>query len=188
MPSHANDFREMLDLLNARDVGRRCRKTHRLPLERYSATDCDFFFTICARHQGKVFLDDALARRIIDALLWRRDHHDWHLFCYCLMPDHLHFILRLLVEDARILNGGIHGPRTVGVLDQVGWFKSYTTTQCWWNLGGSGELWQTSSYDRVIRYTDSVDDAVAYVLNNPVRKGIVEEWSQYPYAAIIDPL
>jgi len=34
---------------------------------------------------------------------------------------------------------------------------------------------------------DSSEDAVRYVLNNPVRKGLVEVWDQYPYAAIVDP-
>ena len=73
-----------------------------------------------------------------------------------------------------------------GVLEHVARFKSFTTTQCWWKIGGHHNLWQKSSYDSVIRYNDSVEDAVAYVLNNPVRKGLVEYWEQYPYAAIVD--
>ncbi len=54
-------------------------------------------------------------------------------------------------------------------------------------MGGTGPLWQRSSYDRVIRYNKSIEAAVFYVLNNPVRKGLVEDWQQYPYSALVDP-
>jgi REP element-mobilizing transposase RayT len=47
-------------------------------------------------------------------------------------------------------------------------------------------LWQKSSYDRVIRYNETVEAAVNYVLNNPIRKGIVDRWEDYPFSAIID--
>jgi REP element-mobilizing transposase RayT len=28
-------------------------------------------------------------------LLWRREHHSWTLYCYCLMPEHLHLLVQL---------------------------------------------------------------------------------------------
>jgi len=38
----------------------------------------------------------------------------------------------------------------------------------------------------VIRQNDSIEAAVDYVLRNPVRKGLVAEWNDYPYARIVD--
>jgi REP element-mobilizing transposase RayT len=181
-----DEYRSVLDYLKTTDPEDRARKKHRLPLESYSQSDCEYFFTICARGQGNPFTHHALARAIVDALLWRRNHHNWRLYCYCLMPDHLHFIVQLPDIEARLTNAGARGVVPYGILDHIADFKRYTTTQVWWKLGGRGALWQRSSYDRVLRYNESVDEAVQYVLNNPVAKGIVDRWEDYPYAAIVD--
>jgi REP element-mobilizing transposase RayT len=177
------DYDDVLAFLNRQDTR---RHPHRLPMERYAWSDCEFFFTICARQHDRPFANPLLAQAIIDALLWRKQRHGWYLFCYCLMPDHLHFIVKLLEASQQMRQGGIRGVESEGILHQVADFKSYTTSQLWWPGGGTGALWQESSYDRVIRFNDSVEQAVNYTLNNPVRKGLVEEWSQYPYARIVD--
>jgi putative transposase len=182
-----DDYCALIDYLNTGDPEERRRKKHRLPMDCYSQSDCEFFFTICARHQGTPFADPVLAESVVQALLWRKRRHSWTLFCYCLMPDHLHFVMQLPPLEARQSNAGARGQVPEGVLDQVGNFKKYTTTQVWWPRGGSGKLWQRSSYDRIIRYCESLDVAAQYVLNNPVRKGLVSQWEDHPYTAIVDP-
>ncbi len=180
-------YRAFIDYLNTRDEEQREHKKHRLPIECYAVSDCEFFLTLCARHLTRPFTNPALATAIIEALLWRKRKHDWALFCYCLMPDHLHFIVQLRSQHDRLVSAGARGVVPEGILDHVGNFKKYTTTQLWWKMGGTGQLWQRSSYDRVIRYNKSIEPAVYYVLNNPVRKGLVQDWQQYPYSAIVDP-
>ncbi|MHB9134602.1 MAG: transposase [Armatimonadota bacterium] len=182
----ADEYEEVIALLKTLGEEEQQRKLHRLPLEQYTMSDCEFFFTICARHHQRPFTDPILARQIIDALLWYRNRHSLRLFCYCLMPDHLHFILKLPDSLRRLRHGGARGIAPEGILDWVGDFKSYTTNQCWWKRGGTNQLWQKSSYDHVIRCNDSVEKAVNYTLRNPERKGLVEDWQDYPYAAIID--
>jgi REP element-mobilizing transposase RayT len=180
------EYREYIDYLNTRDAEQRRRKKHRLPMECYTASDCEFFFTICARHQGEPFSNPDLATAVVESLLWRKQHHNWTLFCYCLMPDHLHFIVQLPPHEIRYFNAGARGIVPEGILDHVGNFKKYTTMM-WWRQGGAEKLWQHSSYDRVIRYNESVEPAVYYTVNNPVRKGLVARWEDYPYSAIVDP-
>jgi REP element-mobilizing transposase RayT len=102
------------------------------------------------------------------------------------MPDHLHFIVKLPPREIRYDKAGARRKVPEGILDQVGDFKKFTTTQVWWKYGGAGRLWQRSSYDQIIRYNDSIQAAANYVLDNPVRKGLVEKWQDYPYSAIVD--
>ena len=45
-----------------------------------------------------------------------------------------------------------------------------------------GKFWQTSFYDHFLRKEEDVRDVVMYVLHNPVRKGLVSEWREYPYS------
>ncbi|MCX6376634.1 MAG: hypothetical protein NTU88_11475 [Armatimonadetes bacterium] len=126
-----------------------------------------------------------MASAVVEALLWRRQQHQWVLHCYCLMPDHLHFIARLQTEEPRVVDAGARGTVADGMLEHIRQFKRYTT-RIWWRHGGEGALWQRSSYDHVFRYSESIDAAVSYVLMNPVRKGLVENWVDYPYGGIVD--
>jgi hypothetical protein len=32
-----------------------------------------------------------------------------------------------------------------------------------------------------------LEEVVRYVLDNPVRKGLVKDWREWPYAKIVDP-
>jgi REP-associated tyrosine transposase len=102
------------------------------------------------------------------------------------MPDHLHCLLSLERHEVSYINGGARVILPEGILNQVAGFKSFTTTQIWWKQGGKGPLWQRSSCDRVIRHNQSIQHAASYILDNPVRKGIVKQWQDYPYSRIVD--
>lgn len=41
--------------------------------------------------------------------------------------------------------------------------------------------WQKDFYDHILRKDEDVKKHVMYILNNPVRRGIVENWKDYPY-------
>jgi putative transposase len=162
------------------------RRLHRLPPAIYAKTEYEFFFTVCARHQGTPFLEPNVAKDIIDSLLWTRNRYRWLLFCYCLMPDHLHFVCRLTDDQVHITNAGVRGYQIEGVLEHLARFKSYTTRQSW-KHGLVGPLWQTSSFDRVFDLAKPLEEVVEYTLNNPVRKQLVTDWQEWQYAKIVDP-
>lgn len=43
-------------------------------------------------------------------------------------------------------------------------------------------LWQESYYDHVVRDDEEIIRTVRYVLENPVRKGLVRKFDEYPYS------
>jgi REP element-mobilizing transposase RayT len=162
------------------------RKHHRLAPATYAATEYAYYFTVCARHQSQPFRNAQLANTVIKSLLWTRDHYHWLLFCYCLMPDHLHFVCRLTEQDEKQIDRGGRAAHPEGVLDHLGRFKSYTTSQSW-KLGLTGPLWQKSSYDRVLDLERPLVEVIEYVLNNSVRRELVNDWEDWPYSKIVDP-
>ena len=48
--------------------------------------------------------------------------------------------------------------------------------------GIQGTFWQTSFWDHFFRGDERLDHVVEYVLNNPVRAGLVERWCDYPFS------
>lgn len=45
-----------------------------------------------------------------------------------------------------------------------------------------GAVWQEESFDHVLRSSEGLDAKVEYVLQNPVRKGLVDDWQRYRWA------
>ena len=154
------------------------RKLHRLPLDVYAIPDCFFFFTICADERIPSF-SGIISDIIIESIIYRHESNLWKLHCYCLMPDHLHIVISHINSNK---------PEMVkGILSIIASFKSYTT-KLWWEYGGKGSLWQKSSYDKVIDNMEEADKLILYVLNNPVRKGIVDCWEDYEYSGMMHEL
>ncbi|MBX9680017.1 MAG: hypothetical protein K2X38_14745 [Gemmataceae bacterium] len=162
------------------------RRNHRLPTEIYACTGYEFFFTICARERGEPFRDEKLAQEVCDSLIWTARKYAWQLFGFCLMPDHFHFACSLTQANTKQVNAGGRGTVTEGLLDHVARFKSFTTSKAWAH-GIKGQLWQKSSYDRVLDMPWAFEDILRYVLENPVRRGLVERWEDWPYSRIVDP-
>jgi len=132
------------------------------------------FATICARHLVDPFQNTNLAKEVISSLTWSRDHGRFVLYCYCLMPDHLHLAIS-------------PGPSGMTLPQSIGAFKRWTTRQSW-HYGIQGKLWQRSWYDHIGRRYEDISAICQYILENPVRKGLVQYPEQWPYSGMVDVL
>jgi len=45
-------------------------------------------------------------------------------------------------------------------------------------------LWQRSYYDHIVRKVESLEEICEYILDNPVRKGLVKNCQEYPYSSL----
>ncbi len=87
----------------------------------------------------------------------------WRTLAYCVMPDHVHV---LVVTPLR-------SPRAFAQA-----FKAVVAR----NLRherAEGPVWQRGYHDRVIRRLDGIAATVWYIIENPVRKGLVEHWADW---------
>ena len=57
--------------------------------------------------------------------------------------------------------------------------KRHTARRANCFLGREGAFWQDESYDRVIRNNDEYIRTVNYVLENPVKAGLVLKWEDW---------
>jgi REP element-mobilizing transposase RayT len=51
-----------------------------------------------------------------------------------------------------------------------------------WNEGFTGMVWQRSFYDHPLRKDEDLLKVAEYIIYNPVRKGLVEDWRDYPFS------
>ncbi len=93
------------------------------------------------------------------------------VYCAVVMPDHVHIIFTPLVNSG--------GNKIYSLAEIMGGIKGASAQKINLHLRRLGRVWQTESFDHVLRSSESLDAKVAYVLENPVRKGLVEKWQDY---------
>ncbi len=143
------------------------RKHIRLDPSVYAETGCVCSITISTRERKSIFSDAALASACVDLLTSLAADSGVKVFAYCLMPDHVHLLIS--PSDRK------------SIIDFVREFKSLSARLAW-QYGHDGRIWQQSFYDRFLRREEDEKLAATYILNNPVRKGMTEEWNDYPYS------
>ncbi|MFQ5956551.1 MAG: transposase [Candidatus Brocadiales bacterium] len=148
------------------------RKNRSLRLKNFDYSQIlPYFVTICTKDE-KPILYDGLAEDIVSCLKELRVSHGFKLYVYCIMPDHIHLLLS-------------PGDSGLGLSKIIQIFKSMTTRRYRAN-GAKDILWQTYFYDHVVRREEDLNNIAKYILENPVRKGIVTDWQSYPFCGLID--
>jgi len=128
--------------------------------------------TVDGRSTG--WLTERLHARLREAILHVCARFEQACPVYCLMPDHGHFLLMGL-------SGSASGKGAVQMLRRE------------WNaaLGWTGHSLQRQAYEHVLTRVERMEktfQAVAqYVLENPVRGGVVDRREEWPFAGCLVP-
>ncbi|MCC6426605.1 MAG: class I tRNA ligase family protein [Phycisphaerales bacterium] len=87
------------------------------------------------------------------------------------MPDHVHLMLSPF-EKSR---GEWYSLSEI--LHSIKSFSSHEINKA---RGAAGRVWQDESFDRIVR-EDEYTDTVNYIVNNPVKAGLVDAWRDYKW-------
>jgi REP element-mobilizing transposase RayT len=144
-----------------------------LPAEAYATAGTAVAFTVRAYRERPFEANPALCSAVIELLREARTQYGCWVGAYCLMPDHLHLV-------AGPLEGGS------SVLIFLNRFKGKSTNTSW-RHNWEGRLWQSRFHDHVLRSSEALADISRYVLENPVRAGLVEAAEDWPWSGVMDP-
>jgi REP element-mobilizing transposase RayT len=89
------------------------------------------------------------------------------------MPDHVHMIFVPEIDQVRQEIFSLER-----IMKAIKGSSSHLINR---QLGGSRRVWQEESFDHVLRSSESLDEKIRYVLNNPVRRGLVSSPSEYAW-------
>jgi putative transposase len=126
-----------------------------------------YFITACTFQKNSLFQSDRMAKLFIENLFHYRDHKDYLLHEFVLMPDHFHLLITPLFTLERalqLIKGG---------------FSFRAKKQ----LGFGGEIWEKSFYDRRVRDMEEYCSFCYYIYQNPVKWGLVAEAGDYLYGS-----
>jgi putative transposase len=135
-------------------------------LASFSYTGHYAYFITCTTHGRKTYFTSAEnISLVLPYLTSTCSAKEFILYVYCFMPDHLHFL--------------IAGDNNSVLTDLVKSFKQQSGYHFKRSCGLT--LWQKGYYEHVLRRDEALKDAGLYILNNPVRAGIVDDFKKYPY-------
>jgi putative transposase len=145
--------------------GRRLhRKQMRLAASSYLGVNL-YSLTVCTASREPFFREAANVSSCASSLIDAAMKENFTLLVYVFMPDHLH----LLVE----------GTEKASLPAFVKRFKQSSGFE--FKAASGALLWQKGYYDHVLRRQEAIEDVARYVLENPVRAGLVQDWNEYPF-------
>jgi putative transposase len=127
---------------------------------RWSQVGQVYLVTTVTRERQAVFADFASARLLINVLRAESALGRCETLAFVVMPDHLHWLLRL---------------QQGSLSDSVGRIKSISAKR----LGGP--IWQAGFHDRALRREEDLPSVARYVVANPLRAGLVTRVGLYPH-------
>ena len=114
----------------------------------------------------------AIAQLVCDSL-HHLDHQKYTLEAFCIMANHVHLVCTPLAiddENYQAISRIMHS------------IKLHTALHANRILGHTGDLWQHENYDHIVRDEAEYKRIIAYVLNNPVKAGLVERAEDWKWS------
>lgn len=131
------------------------------------------FLTLCTENRKAILANEAIHKAFME---FGREALTRNIFVgrYVLMPDHIHLFVNVPPPSENL----------------SGWVKSLKNY-----LSKALRLqkllpphWQKGFFDHVLRSTESYSDKWLYMVENPVRAGLVKGWTDWPFQGEIQLL
>ena len=133
-------------------------------LHRYS-------LTFCTHRRRHLFIRPGVVGLVLKQISRATFENQFAVIAYCFMPDHLHLLIegRSDASDCK---------RLIARAKQYSAFHFSRTYH--------QELWQRYGFEHVLR-DDEVSQIVArYIVENPIRAGLVRRIEDYPYVGSLE--
>ena len=122
---------------------------------------------------GPLWLQEpAVASLVVDAL-HHRHGQVYDLEAFCIMPNHVHAVFTPLAKPDDTYHS------LASIMHSLKLWTGRNANQL---LGRQGGFWQHENYDHVVRNEAALMRIIRYVLNNPVKAGLVGLSELWPWS------
>jgi putative transposase len=104
------------------------------------------------------------------------DEKKYELIAFTIMSNHVHLVFTL---------NPVSETKPSIALDKVMHsIKSFTAQKCNELMDRTGRFWEYESYDRLVRDRNELHRIVQYILQNPVKAGLCDQWQDWKWTYI----
>ncbi|MBO0721444.1 MAG: hypothetical protein J2P41_11520 [Blastocatellia bacterium] len=131
---------------------------------------------------GPVWLKDGRVAKIVVDSLHFLDGRSYTLNAYCVMSNHVHAVFRPLLTEADLCEEVPESGYHFTLARIMKSLKGFTAREANRVLGRKGNFWEPETYDHFVRDATEYDRIIRYVLNNPVKAGLVKNWQEWEWS------
>jgi REP element-mobilizing transposase RayT len=132
-----------------------------------------YFVTTCVDGRRRLLASEKVHAILREEWMSLCERHGWAVGRYVIMPDHVHFFAAPVFDEAKPLALAI------------GKWKEWTSKRVLRLLDAEAPLWQPEFFDHLMRSDESRDAKWMYVVENPVRAGLVKRSEEWQFAGSI---
>ena len=155
-----------------------------------------YFVSFAVVYWIDVFVRELYFQSIVETIKYCQQHKGMKLYCYCIMPSHVHLIFKAAYKNPselmkslkmnsskklqkEIVNNVTESRRewVLWLMERAAMKKSNVTSRQFWRQDNKPiELWSAAV----------IDQKVDYIHNNPVEAGFVREVQDWKYSSAIN--
>ena len=164
------------ELLNIKDEHERNLKIFNLRKQTFAKYD-DLLDKI---DTGPHYLKDESIAGIIKEQLHRFDGALYDLIAYSIMSNHVHILIDTRLNIEHMMGPDDFFEENTEVSNIMKRIKGASSRYANKKMGKQGRFWEKESYDMYIRNEKMLNNVIGYILNNPVKAKICNDWTSYP--------
>jgi len=135
---------------------------------------------------GPQWLKEERVARIVAAKIHELDGKRYRLIAYCIMANHVHLLFETVGYNQSSPTNIAGKTKDYPVADIMRLLKGSTSRFCNLELKRNGAFWQKESYDHYVRNDEELYRLIEYILNNPVKAGLVKHWQDWKFSYCCD--
>ena len=144
-----------------------------------------YFFTLVTNKRQNLFASLKYRDLFLESINHVKNYHPLNLVAYCILPDHIHLLIRLPEDDDNFSlriseikkrfsklyskNFGVSPAKNAGIV----------------RPGRSG-LWQQRFWEHTLRDEEDLHRHIDYIHYNPVKHGLVHKVKNWPSSSFFD--
>jgi putative transposase len=116
--------------------------------------------------------EDCIAEVVANSIRYHDD--EWfEVVAFCIMPNHVHLVITPYAKSET------SDYSLTQIMHNI---KRNSAKQANQILGRTGTFWQHESYDHFVRDEAELERIIKYVLNNPVKAGLIDDWFKWKWS------
>ncbi len=136
---------------------------------------------------GPMWMKDERVAEAVAVRLQELNGDAYRLDAYCVMSNHVHTVFKPLLSEGELRESFDEDGRPIFTSEHpslsriMQLLKGGSARECNRILARTGQFWEHESFDHVVR-EGRFYQTIKYVLNNPVKAGLVKEWPEWPWS------